>query len=125
MELSDEKKNIDYNFLKLIKFVIQYSKEKNKKIIFALKRRKPKKSECSKLNSNFTSYWQEQEWFKKNLSISEYKFLKKRFRNQNHNNFSSQNIVPKDMNKFKCSKTPKKTFLNFCPSITKVVQSLK
>ena len=87
MELSDE--NVDYNFLKLIKFVIQYSKEKNKKIIFALKRRKPKKSECSKLNSNFISYWKEQEWFKKNLSISEYKFLKKRFRNQNHNNFSS------------------------------------
>ena len=88
-----KKKNIDYNFLKLIKFVIQYSKEKNKKIIFALKRRKPKKSECSKLNSNFTSYWQEQEWFKKNLSISEYKFLKKRFRNQNHNNFSSYKVA--------------------------------
>ena len=89
MELSDEKKNIDYNFLKLIKFVIQYSKEKNKKIIFALKRPKPKQNENSKLNSNFISYWTEQEWFKKNLSINEYKFLKKRFRNQNHNNFSS------------------------------------
>ena len=93
MELSDEKKNIDYNFLKLIKFVIQYSKEKNKKIIFALKRSKPKQSERSKLNSNFISYWKEQEWFKKNLSISEYKFLKKRFRNQNHNNFSSYKVA--------------------------------
>ena len=89
MELSDE--NADYNFSKLIKFVIQYSIEKNKKIIVALKRSKPKQSECSKLNANFKSYWQEQEWYKKNLSINEYKFLKKKFRNQNF--FSSYKLA--------------------------------
>ena len=89
MELSDE--NADYNFSKLIKFVIQYSIEKNKKIIVALKRSKPKQSECSKLNANFKSYWQEQEWYKKNLSINEYKFLKKKFRNQNF--FSSYKVA--------------------------------
>jgi hypothetical protein len=89
MELSDE--NADYNFSKLIKFVIQYSIEKNKKIIVALKRSKPKQSECSKLNANFKSYWQEQEWYKKNLSINEYKFLKKKFRKQNF--FSSYKVA--------------------------------
>tara|TARA_B110000503_G_scaffold127765_1_gene197889 strand:- start:884 stop:2098 length:1215 start_codon:yes stop_codon:yes gene_type:complete len=89
MELNDE--NADYNFSKLIKFVIQYSREKNKRIIFAFKRPKPKQSQCSKLNASFTSYWQEQEWYKKNLCINEYKFLKKSFRNQNF--FSSYKVA--------------------------------
>ena len=55
----------DYNFIKLIKFVIRYSKEKNLKIVFPLKRRKPYKDELSNFNANFRSYNQEQNWYKK------------------------------------------------------------
>jgi hypothetical protein len=78
-----ETKKNDYNFIKLIKFVTRYSKEKNLKIVFALKRKKPNKNELSKLNAVFSSYHQEQNWYKKNLNESDYQFLKTKFKNQN------------------------------------------
>ena len=78
-----ETKKNDYNFIKLIKFVTRYSKEKNLKIVFALKRKKPNKNELSKLNAVFSSYYQEQNWYKKNLSESDYQFIKTKSKNQN------------------------------------------
>ncbi len=81
IELEFKKK--DYNFIKLIKFVIRYSKEKNLKIVFPLKRRKPHKDELSKFNAYFRSYNQEQNWYKKNLNKVDYLYLKKQFKNQN------------------------------------------
>ena len=78
-----ETKKNDYNFIKLIKFVTRYSKEKNLKIVFALKRNKPNKNELSKSNAVFSSYYQEQNWYKKNLSESDYQFIKTKSKNQN------------------------------------------
>ena len=82
-----ETKKNDYNFIKLIKFVTRYSKEKNLKIVFALKRNKPNKNQLSKSNAVFSSYYQEQNWYKKNLNESDYQFIKTKFKNQDY--FSS------------------------------------
>lgn len=77
-ELKDEKLN--FKFAKLIKFVIRYSKENNKKLIFALKRQRQIKNVSKQAHSVITNYYMEQDWIEKYLNKNEYSFLKKRFK---------------------------------------------
>ena len=77
-ELNDERLNI--KFAKLIKYVIKYCKENNKKLIFALKRQKHIKNTSKQAHKVITNYYMEQDWIKKYLNKNEYNFLKKRFK---------------------------------------------
>ena len=81
-ELKDSK--LDFKFAKLIKFVIRYSQEEKKKLIFALKRPQVKNIKDITPQAKYViqGYYNEQKWYKKYFNESEYKFLKKRFKFQ-------------------------------------------
>ena len=79
-ELDD--KSLDFKFAKLIKFVIKYCKEENKKLIFALKRQKKTKDTPPHATRVIKGFYNEQKWIKKFFDKDEYNFLKKRFRYQ-------------------------------------------
>ena len=77
-----DEKNLDYKFAKLIKFVIKYCKEENKKLIFALKRQKKIKDVPPYATHVIQGFYNEQKWYKKFFDKDEYNFLKKRFKYQ-------------------------------------------
>ncbi len=79
-ELDD--KNLDYKFAKLIKFVVRYCKEENKKLILALKRQKKIKDVAPQAKYIMEGFYNEQKWYKKFFDKDEYNFLKKRFKYQ-------------------------------------------
>jgi len=79
-ELDD--KSLDFKFAKLIKFVIKYCKEENKKLIFALKRQKKIKNIAPQSTYVIKGFYNEQKWYKKFFDKDEYNFLKKRFKYQ-------------------------------------------
>ena len=77
-ELVDKK--LDLKFAKLIKFVVKYAIEKNKKIIFALKRQKNIKGNAKQSRYVIRGYYNEQSWYKKHFNKTEYNYLKKNFK---------------------------------------------
>lgn len=79
-ELND--KNLDFKFAKLIKFVVRYCKEENKKLILALKRQKKIKDVAPQAKHIMKGFYNEQKWYKKFFNKDEYNFLKKRFKYQ-------------------------------------------
>ena len=71
---------VNSGFVNIIKYTMRYAKERKIKLAIALKRKRFKNYNIPlRAQNSVTGYADEQNWYKKNFSIKEYKYLKKRF----------------------------------------------